>query len=393
MKKIKPSTRQTTFVEENAVSHSGDLDKSEFFDNVASLIEQARAHVGRIADLFLCVTYYLVGSRIVEQEQDGKTRAVYGKGLIAELSEFLNHRFGKGFSETNLKNARKFYLVYSPSIRQRLSAEFERADDDQIRQTISAESDEPFTFWKTATSAFKLSWSHYQILMRIKDEQARRFYEIEATEQQWTYNQLSRQYHSSLYERLALSRDKTEVMRLANEGQTLEKPRDMLKNPLILEFLGMEEKPAYTENDLESAIINKLQHFLLELGKGFLFEARQKRFSFDEEHFFVDLVFYNRLLQCYVLIDLKTEKLTHQDLGQMQMYVNYFDQYVKRDFEKSTVGILLCKEKNDNVVQLTLPKNANIYASEYSLYLPDKALLERKLAEWTAEFETVNGTK
>ena len=223
--------------------------------------------------------------------------------------------------------------------------------------------------------------------MRIKNEQERRFYEIEATRQQWTVRQLQRQYGSSLYERLALSRNKDEVVRLAGEGQALEKPRDMLKNPLVLEFLGMDEQAAYSESDLETAIIEKLQKFLLELGKGFLFEARQKRFTFDEKSFFVDLVFYNRLLQCYVVIDLKTAELQHQDLGQMQMYVNYFDRYVKTEHEKPTVGILLCKEKNDSVVELTLPENSNIYASEYSLYLPDKALLQQKLAEWTEEFE------
>jgi predicted nuclease of restriction endonuclease-like (RecB) superfamily len=393
MEKTKVPVQKSANSELELTIPSSDLEKSDFFNKVAFLIEHARAHVGRTADLSLCVTYYLIGSMIVEREQNGKTRALYGKGLIPELSEYLNHRFEKGFSETNLKNARKFYLVYSPSIRQTISAKFERVERDSIRQIISAESNESTAFWKTAASMFKLSWSHYQILMRIKDEQARRFYEIEAIEQQWTYDQLNRQYHSSLYERLALSRDKAEVMRLANEGHTLEKPKDVLKDPLILEFLGMEEKAAYTENDLESAIISKLQHFLLELGKGFLFEARQKRFSFDEEHFFVDLVFYNRLLQCYVLIDLKTEKLTHQDLGQMQMYVNYFDRYVKRDFEKPTVGILLCRKKKDHIVQLTLPKDANIYAAEYSLYLPDKNLLEKKLAEWTAEFETVNSAE
>jgi predicted nuclease of restriction endonuclease-like (RecB) superfamily len=234
---------------------------------------------------------------------------------------------------------------------------------------------------------FRLSWSHYQILIRMKTEEERKFYEIEAAEQQWSVRQLSRQYNSSLYERLALSRDKDEVMRLANEGQTVEKPRDMLKNPLVLEFLDLHESDTYTETDLESALNTHLQKFLLELGKGFLFEARQKRFTFDEQSFFVDLVFYNRLLQCYVLIDLKTDRLQHQDLGQMQMYVHYFDRYVKKDFEKPTVGILLCREKSDSIVEMTLPEGENIYASEYNLYLPDKTLLQQKLNEWTQEFE------
>ena len=175
-------------------------------------------------------------------------------------------------------------------------------------------------------------------------------------------------------------------MRLANEGNVIEKPSDLIKNPLTLEFLGLKPESAYTETKLESAIIDKMQHFLLELGKGFLFEARQKRFTFDEDHYVVDLVFYNRLLQCYVLIDLKINKLTHQDLGQMQMYVNYYDRYIKQPFEKPTVGILLCKEKKDTMVKLTLPENANIYAAEYALYLPDKNELQRKLQDWIEEF-------
>ena len=223
--------------------------------------------------------------------------------------------------------------------------------------------------------------------MRVKNPQARSFYEIEAARQQWSKRQLQRQVGSCLYERLALSRDKDAVMRLANEGQTIEKPTDLLKNPLTLEFLGLKPDASYSESKLESAIIDKLQMFLLELGKGFLFEGRQKRFTFEEDNFYVDLVFYNRLLQCYVLIDLKTDKLTHQDLGQMQMYVNYFDRYVKTDFEKPTIGILLCETKNDALVELTLPKDANIYAQQYALCLPDKALLQKKLAEWIAEYK------
>ena len=221
--------------------------------------------------------------------------------------------------------------------------------------------------------------------MNIANPDERSFYEIEALEQNWSVRQLSRQVGSSLYERLALSRDKAEVMRLAKEGQTIEKPSDIIKNPITLEFLGLKPDSVYSETKLESAIISKMQQFLLELGKGFLFEARQKRFTFDEQHFYVDLVFYNRLLQCYVLVDLKTDKLTHQDLGQMQMYVNYYDRHVKQDFEKPTIGILLCKEKKDALVELTLPKDSNIYAQQYALYLPDKSVLQAKLEEWIDE--------
>ena len=176
-------------------------------------------------------------------------------------------------------------------------------------------------------------------------------------------------------------------MALAREGQIVESPRDIFKTPYVLEFTGLEERTEYSESELEQALIDNLQKFLLELGKGFLFEARQKRFSFDEKSFYVDLVFYNRLLQCYVLIDLKISELKHQDLGQMLMYVNYFDRYVREKFEKPTLGILLCSRKNDTIVELTLPEDSNIYASAYSLYLPDKVLLQRKLAEWTREFE------
>ena len=271
-----------------------------------------------------------------------------------------------------------FYLSASLRIRQSMLDESDSNKKPQKTQILPIES-----------YPFRLSWSHYLILIRIKNEQERQFYEIEAISQHWPYRYLQRQYESSLYERLALSRDKDGVSRLAKEGLTIQKPSDMLKNPLVLEFLGMDEQASYSETDLETAVISKMQKFLLELGKGFLFEARQKRFTFDEDHFMVDLVFYNRLLQCYVLFDLKNGKLKHQDLGQMQMYVNYFDRYVKSAYEKPTIGILLCKEKSDSIVELTLPEDANIYASEYSLYLPDKSLLQEKLAEWVKEYEEV----
>jgi predicted nuclease of restriction endonuclease-like (RecB) superfamily len=224
--------------------------------------------------------------------------------------------------------------------------------------------------------------------MAIKSQDERCFYEIEAAKQNWSLRELKRQYNSGLYERLALSRDKERVHKLSTEGQIVEQPEDLLKNPYVLEFLGLEEKERYTETELESAIINKLEHFLLELGKGFLFEARQKRFTFNEEHFYVDLVFYNRLLRCYVLIDLKIGKLSHQDLGQMQMYVHYFDRYIKQESENQTIGIILCKQKNDALVEITLPRDANIHAREYQLYLPDKEELRRKLLDWMAEQET-----
>lgn len=238
-----------------------------------------------------------------------------------------------------------------------------------------------------SVSEFSLSWNHYQILMRIDNPDERHFYEIEAKRQNWGYKWLQRQQASCLYERIVLSHNKNEVLRLAEEGQVIEKPSDIIKNPIALEFLGLKPDSSYSESSLEHAIISKLQTFLLEMGKGFLFEARQKRFTFNEDNFYVDLVLYNRMLQCYVLVDLKIDKLTHQDLGQMQMYVNYFDRYVRLDFEKPTIGILLCKSKEDALVELTLPKDANIYASAYQFCLPDKTLLQAKVKEWIAEFE------
>jgi predicted nuclease of restriction endonuclease-like (RecB) superfamily len=221
--------------------------------------------------------------------------------------------------------------------------------------------------------------------MRIKNVDERHFYEIEAAKNDWSLSEMKRQLNSALYERLLLSTDKNHVMQLAQQGQLIKKPADAVKDPYILEFLGLEEKSGYSENDLENRILDNLQKFLLELGKGYTFVARQKRFTFDEEHYRVDLVFYNRLLQCFVLLDLKIGELKHQDLGQMQMYVNYYDRYEKQEFENPTIGILLCREKNDAMVELTLPKDSNIFASKYELYLPDKKLLQQKLQEWVTE--------
>lgn len=335
------------------------LHTTHLFTQIAELIELARRKVASVVNLTMVHTYFEIGRMIIEDEQQGKERAEYGKSVLKDLSTRLTEKFGTGFSVDNLQNMRQFYLCYS--------------------------------IYETVSRKFVLSWSHYLVLMRINNVQERRFYEIEAAANQWSLKQLKRQYNSSLYERLALSRDKAEILALATQGNVVEQPKDIFKNPLTLEFLGLEDKPHYSESDLENAIISKLQQFLLELGKGFLFEARQKRFTFDEKHFKIDLVLYNRLLQCYVLIDLKTDELVHQDLGQMQMYVNYYDRYERLPHEKPTIGILLCKEKNDAIVELTLPKDANIYASEYHLYLPDKELLQQKLSEWLMEFDNLHG--
>ncbi len=357
------------------------------FERISALIEDARKRVVTTVNIAEVYTKYSIGQYIVEDEQQGEYRAQYGKQVLQNLSARLTERFGDGWTVDTLKRCRYFYNVYASKEKgETLLPNSNNMNGSQLEQHCLPNS-QMVRREKVNELKFTLSWSHYLILMRIGNPDARSFYEIECTQQQWSVRQLSRQVGSSLYERLALSRNKDEVMRLAHEGQTIEKPSDIIKNPITLEFLGLKPDVAYSESKLENAIIGKMQQFLLELGKGFLFEARQKRFTFDEQHFYVDLVFYNRLLQCYVLIDLKTDKLAHQDLGQMQMYVNYYDRCVKQDFEKPTIGILLCEEKNDALVELTLPKDANIYASAYQLYLPDKAVLQQKLKEWIDEFE------
>lgn len=345
--------------------------------NSVALVKFAREKIVRQVNIVQTMTYYCIGKWIVDEEQRGAKRAQYGKAVLKTLSERMNAEFVTGFSVETLTNARKFYLTYKDRISEPVVTEF------------AIEKSQPAVTKLMEEEPFCLPWTHYLILMRVKNESARRFYEIEARNGVWSKRVLQRQIGSSLYERLALSRDKNGVLALAEKGNVVEKPEHIIKQPTVLEFLGMEEKSKYSESDLETAIIDKLQMFMLELGTGFLFEKRQRRFTFDEDNYYVDLVFYNRLLRCYVLIDLKVDKLTHQDLGQMQMYVNYYDRYEKRDYENSTIGILLCAEKSDALVELTLPKDANIYATEYQLYLPDKKLLQEKLKEWIAE-ETEN---
>lgn len=353
---------------------------------------EMQTRAGCSVDIFLAVRNWMFGWHIVEYEQKGADRAKYGKELLAKLSAELNHQGIKGVSATNLKACRTFYRTYKEIGR---TASDQLSDVQNIRQTASDEYNGfPVTGGKyrplfSANIAGKLSlgWSHYVTLLTIENPEERRFYEIEASQNNWSVRELERQISSSLYERLALSRNTKDIRRLAERGHVVEKPGDIIKDPLVLEFLGLGQKPAYTEDELESAIIEKLERFLLELGKGFLFEARQKRFTFDNDNFYVDLVFYNRLLRCYVLIDLKRDKLTHQDLGQMQMYVNYFDRQVKTIGELPTIGILLCRRKNDALVELTLPKRANIFASKYQLYLPSKKLLREQLKRIEAELE------
>lgn len=303
------------------------------------------------------------------------------------MSTELTAEFGRGFCRSNLEYMRKFYLAYKDRASPISQMPSGKLADGRKGGTPSGESSKKELLLVAAKvdRPFSLSWSQYVFLVSINDLDERRFYEIEASANGWTLPELKRQFNTGLYERLALSRDQDGIRKLAAEGQIISRPEDLLKDPYVLEFLGLDERTKYSESDLESAIIDKIEQFLLELGKGFLFEARQKRFTFDEEHFFVDLVFYNRLLRCYVLVDLKIGKLSHQHLGQMQMYVNYFDRFAKLADENPTIGIVLCKKKHDALVEITLPQDANIHAGEYQLYLPDKELLRQKIEVWSEE--------
>ena len=338
---------------------------TNFLQQVCNLLDDARKNVKTAVNLSMVYTYYNIGRMITEEEQKGNDRADYGKYVLKELSLHLVERFGKGFSVTNLKQMRQFYMIYSK---------------DQIGQTLS----DQFENIPTVDTGrkFFLSWSHYLQLMRITNIDERHFYEIEAVKNDWSLSELKRQFNSSLYERLVLSKDKRAVARLASEGQVVESPQDLIKDPYVLEFLGLPEMPAYSETELESRIISNLQKFLLELGTGFTFVGRQVRFTFEEEHFRVDLVFFNRLLRCFVLFDLKIGELKHQDIGQMQRYVNYYDRKVKMPEENPTIGIILCKDKKQSIVEMTLPMNNNqIFASKYETILPSKTDLQRLLEQ------------
>jgi predicted nuclease of restriction endonuclease-like (RecB) superfamily len=348
-----------------------ELSKSDnqLFGKIAGLLNEARKFIVKNVNQTIVLTYFEIGKLIVEEEQEGKKRAEYGKSVLKELSQRLTDEFGKGYSVYNLERMRNFYLVFKNRI-----AETEKSAS-LMRKSDEEKSASPM---RKIESPFSLSWTHYLQLIKIENEEERNFYEIEAVNNNWSVRELERQYDSSLYERLVLSRDKEGIKELSRKGQVVTKPIDTIKEPYVLDFLGLEEKDKYTESDLETAIINKLEHFLTELGKGFLFVGRQQRITIEDEHFYVDLVFYNRLLQCFVLIDLKIGKLKHQDLGQMQMYVNYYDEFKKTNEENLTIGIVLCKQKNETLVRITLPKeNQQIFASKYQTVLPSKEELKQ----------------
>lgn len=328
------------------------LDKA--YKDIKAILEKARSKAFRAVNTAMAQAYWYIGKVIIEEEQRGVARAEYGKGLIQGLAKRLSAEFGRGFDERNLWFMRSFYLTYP----------------------------------KVNALRSELSWTHYRLLLRIEKHQARAFYEAEAVSSQWSTRELERQINSLLFERLALSRDKKGVMDLASKGLEIKKPEDLVKDPYVLEFLGLEKHEKYLEKDVEQALIDKLQHFLLELGKGFSFVARQQRITLDGDHFYVDLAFYNRLTRSFVLIDLKVGKLTHQDIGQMQMYVNYYKRTQMAEGENEPIGILLCAGKNDAVVRFTLPEGKKqIYVSKYIPYLPTEEelraeiLREKKLIE------------
>lgn len=361
---------------------SKEVQNTNLFQQVAVLLKNAQQQVLRTVNSTMVFTYFEIGRMIVEEEQNGKERADYGKQVLKGLSVQLTKEFGKGFSLSNLEQIRKFYMIYSKS------ETLLRISQIQNSQSVIVESESPISQslivefkkfdYHTLISFFKLTWTHYLFLMRIDDENERSFYEIETEKNNWSVRELKRQYDSALYSRLALSRDKEGILKLAKEGQIIEKPKDIIKDPYILEFLGLPEMHHYSESDLEEQIINKLEHFLLELGHGFAFVSRQQRISFDEKHFRVDLVFYNRVLRSFVLIDLKIGDLKHQDLGQMQMYVNYYDREMRLEGENKTIGIVLCQSKSDLLVEYTLPEdNEQIFASKYKTILPSKEDFKR----------------
>ena len=375
------------------------------FQTLVRLLEQthlqSQGDANRAVNRALVIRNWLFGWYIIEFEQNGTDRAEYGRETLKRLSAELKSKLGRGFSVDNLESARRFYTAFSSAtlisetVSRKLAIEksetpsrkLTTANPSQLNVPKMLEGETLQALSGELSARFLLSWSHYVTLLTIDDLDERQFYEIEASQNGWSVRELDRQISTALYQRLALSRDKDEIRKLAQEGQVVAKAADLIKNPLVLEFLDLQEASAYSEHELETAIIDKLQVFMLELGKGFLFEARQRRFTFDDKHFRVDLVLYNRLLRCYVLLDLKLDELTHGDLGQMQMYVNYFDRHVKLDEELPSIGIVLCARKNDALVELTLPADANIFASKYQLYLPSKDELKQQLEKIEAELE------
>ena len=330
---------------ENEIAY---IKTTNILEDARKIINDARSNAVRSVDFCRVQMYWNLGKHIFEEEQQGKDRADYGSYLIKNLALNLEKEYGSGFSERQLKFCRQFYRLYP------------------IGNTLRSQ----------------LNWSQYRSLIKIPDPDKHEYYELESVNNAWTARETERQINSQLYERLLLSNDKESVLAVARKERIPETPQEIIKDHMVLEFLGLERKAAYYEKDLEGAIISHIADFLLEMGKGFSFVARQKRILLEDDEFFIDLVFYNRVLRCFVLVELKTGKLTHQDLGQLQMYVNYYDRIEKLPEENPTIGILLCSSKNDTAVKMALPEdNKTILASEYQLYLPTSEQLVKEIEE------------
>ena len=351
---------------------------------ITKILLEAKNKIATTVNSTMVITNWHIGQYIVEYEQGGKERAEYGTALLKRLSEDLTKDFGRGFSYRNLRLMKQFYLEFpiwqTPSAKS-LNTDNQKLQAASAKLSLEKWQTSPAKFSKKAKDSLsKLSWSHFVRLLSVKDEDERNFYIIETAENNWKERELDRQINSSLFERLVLSKDKKAIKELSEKGQQIQTEQDVLKDPLVLEFLNIKQEKKYSENELETAIINNLEEFLLGLGKGFTFVSRQQRISSGTEHFYADLVFYNRLLRSFVIIDLKIGKLKHQDVGQMQMYVNYYDREVKTENENPTIGIILCKENDDFVVEYTLPENnKQIFSKEYKLYLPNKDELKELL--------------
>lgn len=323
-------------------------------EDIRAIIEESRKNAVRSVDFCRVQMYWQIGRRIVEEEQGGERRAEYGMYIIKNLSKELQPQYGSGFGIRQLERSRKFYLEYP------------------IASTLRTQ----------------FNWSQYKLLLHIDNKDKREYYELETLNNNWTARELERQIHSLLYERLLLSNDKEAVLAMARKERIPENPTDIIKDPMVLEFLGLERDSKYYETQLEKALITHIEEFLLELGNGFTFVARQKRLLLEDDEFFADLVFYNRLLKCFVVIELKTGKATHNDIGQLQMYVNYYDRYEKTEEENPTIGILLCADKNDTLIKMTLPEdNRTIIAAKYIRYLPSESQLIAEVEKVRKEIE------
>lgn len=374
--------------------------RATLYHRIREILDSARVGAARSVNTAQVCANWLIGREIVEEEQKGKKRAGYGEALLQDLSVRLSTDVGKGWSVRNLEYCRVFYREYpllldgrkSNALRS-ISSIVSSSDDRHISNAVRTES------WQPGRLHTNLSWTHYRTLLRVDKTEARAFYEIEAIKNTWSARELERQINSLLFERLALSKDKKGLMKLATKGHVVQQPTDVFKDPVVMEFLGLPESTRLVESRLEEALINNLQAFLLELGKGFAFVARQERLTLDGDHFYIDLVFYHTVLKCYVLIDLKTGKLTHQDLGQLQLYVNYFDHERRTAGDGPTLGLILCADKNDAVVRYTLgpEQEKKIFASRYKLYLPTeaelKAELRREVRQLTGAPTTPSGKK